>query len=215
MIRVLIVNDQTTLRKSLIRDIASLGNCDLVANITAENTAPHQAQETRPDLVFVAISSPANRGMETVAILRNAGVTAPIVCVVDRLDPALLENSLRNRVNGLISEFSTLDEVAESINRVASGDVFVSPMLIMGDCGPRVARQSPTENRELQHLTYREQEIVAMVAAGKSAADIADRLGISGSTVYFHRRNIAGKIGLRQTADITRFAVRAGLVTAH
>lgn len=212
MIRVLIVNDCPSVRMELMNTVSWADDLQIVASMGSGDDVTNQVSELRPDVVLVDIPLAGNRGAGTVSSMRNAGLNTPVVCRVAQLDRAVLESSLQEQVYGLVHKFGGPEELVEALRLAASGGVFVSPVLT--DDGGGTGR-TPQDSPDLQNLSGREREILAMVAAGETAADIAHRLGISGSTVYFHRRRIAGKIGLRQTADITRFAVRAGLVTEH
>lgn len=214
MIRLLIITDCPSMKLELMNTVSWADDLKIVASMGSGENIPSQVSELRPDVVLVDIPPAGNHGSDTVSSMRNAGLNIPIVCLVDQLNRVILESSLQERVFGLVHKFSGPDELVEALRRTASGGVFVSPALT-DDGGRMGADQIPQDSPDLQNLSGREREILAMVAAGETAADIAHRLGISGSTVYFHRRRIAGKIGLRQTADITRFAVRAGLVTEH
>jgi len=212
MIRLLIVSDCPSTGRVLTKSISHDKGFEIVANIGSGNDVQGQAAELQPDVVLVDFSQPGCKGTETVAAMRAAGLATPVLCLIERLDRETLETCLRNRADGLLHKPSSSDELVDALRRMASGDVFVSPALAAGVEG---AGRAPKACPDIRQLSQREREIIAMVAAGETAADIAHRLGISGSTVYFHRRRIAGKIGLRQIADITRFAVRTGLMVEH
>jgi len=212
MIRLLIVSDCASTGRVLTKSVSHDEGFEIVANIGSGDDAPSQVAELQPDVVLVDFSQPGCRGTETVTAMRTAGLAIPVLYLIERLDRATLETCLRNRAHGLLHKPSGSDELVHALRRMASGDVFVSPALANGVDG---TGQAPEACPDIRQLSQREREIIAMVAAGETAADIAHRLGISGSTVYFHRRRIAGKIGLRQIADITRFAVRTGLMVEH
>lgn len=206
MIRLLIADDKTSMRNALAEKISAIAGIQIVSEMPTGGT--------HPDVILMDLSPPGNQSVEMVAAFREQGIDTPVLCLIGRLDKQVLETALQSRVDGLAARFGPFDEILDGIGIVASGGKFVAPILIQIGAEHAAVEACP-DSRALRHLSHREREIITMVAAGETAADIAHRLGISGSTVYFHRRNIAGKIGLRQTADITRFAVRAGLVTEH
>lgn len=214
MTKVLIVNDCPSRGMALIETLSLAEDLTIVPGMGSGKDMPSLISKEQPDIVLVDISLNGSQWFDVVSAMREQGQTIPVVCLVERLERILLESCLQERVHGLVHKSIGSGALAKVLRRVASGRVFVSPELT-DDGRATGVDKTPQDSPDLQHLSAREREILAMVAAGETAADIAHRLGISGSTVYFHRRRIAGKIGLRQTADITRFAVRAGLVTEH
>jgi DNA-binding NarL/FixJ family response regulator len=71
----------------------------------------------------------------------------------------------------------------------------------------------PTDSQKLGHLTEREREVLVFLAEGKTNREVAGVWGLSTKTVDTHRLNILRKLALRNNADLTRFAIRVGLVT--
>lgn len=211
MIRLLVADDHPTMRQALVEDITSAGGMEVVADLPTGEGVLCQVPEVCPDVVLMDVSVPGNRGAETVSAMRAANMDTPVLCLADRLDRQMLETTLRSRVDGIAARFGAFDELLEGIGVVASGGSYVSPRLLQDNLEALPISASP-DRHLLRHLSHREREIIAMIADGRTAANIAHSLGISGSTVYFHRNNISGKTGLKQTADLTRFAVRTGLL---
>jgi RNA polymerase sigma factor (sigma-70 family) len=87
---------------------------------------------------------------------------------------------------------------------------------VAGRLSAAVRHEAATEapHQRLERLTRREREVLALVAAGKTNRAIAAHLGISPRTVESHRESLMKKLSLRSVADLTRFAVQAGLIAS-
>lgn len=212
MTRLLISDDHATQRRNLVKDLSGANGIAIVADVSTRDDVVGSVERFRPDIVLIDITCPGNRGAEAASEVRGAQSGMPILCLTDSLNRRVLDAALRQSADGFAARFGWLNELVEAIDAVVSGRLFVSPALMRGEAAS--AAHTNCHDGFLQRLSLREREIIAMIADGETTAGIAHSLGISGSTVYFHRRKIAGKTGLRQTADLTRFAVRAGL-TLH
>jgi two-component system NarL family response regulator len=117
-------------------------------------------------------------------------------------------------VNGYIVKSGGADELVAGIRAVAGGYSFFSPQVsyILArrprDNGPGAAAPP------LSVLGKREKEVLRLVAGGNRSGTIGTSLGITAATVDVHRRNIKDKLGLYSTADLTRYAIREGLISS-
>ena len=101
------------------------------------------------------------------------------------------------------------EEKAEVWRAVAAGETYICPEV----AGALVsAMRDGPEKSETPRLSRREREVLRLIAEGTRSPSIAEQLHISLGTVEVHRRNIMRKLGLRTVAELTRYAVREGLV---
>lgn len=211
MIKVMIMDNDEIMRKELIDRISSDDGMMVVADTTTDSNNVDKITKVRPDIVVTDVSLSGRAGAQVLLEMRFRKFETPVLGIAVRLDRHVLENTLRGAVNGYAARFGPIHEILQGIGIIASGGTFIGPALKMSS--PHADEdEGDAEYKVLQKLSCRERDVLAMIANGQNTESIACQLEVSGSTIYFYRRNIANKTGLRQTADLTRFAVRMGLV---
>ena len=123
--------------------------------------------------------------------------------------------AVRGGAHGYLLKDTGPAELRAAIRAVQAGDGYFSPAVagrLSAAVRGETAAQAP--HQRLERLTPREREVLALVAAGNTNKAIAARLGISPRTVESHRESLMKKLSLRSVADLTRFAVQAGLVAS-
>ncbi|MEM7426259.1 MAG: response regulator transcription factor [Pseudomonadota bacterium] len=207
MIKLVLVDDHTIVR-NLLRDVFSAsGEIEVIGDAGNGEEALDLLQTIRPDVIVMDVALPGIDGIETSAQLRARGDETPIICLTMHLSSAILDRALQAGINGYAVKHDGYEILIEGIRTVAGGGRYISPSLSSGGA------DSGSEQQLMQKLSKREREVVSLVASGWTAAEIADHLSISERTVDYHRRNIAEKTGLRRIADITKFAINAGVET--
>jgi DNA-binding NarL/FixJ family response regulator len=114
-------------------------------------------------------------------------------------------------VSGYLLKHSAADELLTALREVLIGRTYITPR-IAGDL-LQVMQTRDGKAQEVQ-LTGREREVLQLLAEGKSMKEIAAALDLSTRTVEFHKYNLMDKTGLRTTGELTRYAVRHGLISA-
>ena len=124
-------------------------------------------------------------------------------------NPAYLQAALEAGATGYVLNSSAREDILVAVKKVLKGEFFVAPGV-----GPRglVERRDPTRAAASMHLSPREREILQLVAEGKSTKEAAYLLSISSKTVAFHKDNLKSKLGLRTTAELTKYAIDQGLI---
>jgi len=120
-----------------------------------------------------------------------------------------VQKMLRAGADGYVVKSAAAAELVQGIRAVVQGNMYLSPA---------IARQAVSELRSslpgaAAPLGRREREVLVLIANGKHSAEIASRLSISVGTVEAHRRNIMTKLGLHTVAELTKYAVREGLIS--
>ena len=209
MIKLLLVDDHTIVR-NLLRDVFSAsGEIEVIADVASGEAALDLLADTTPDVIVMDVALPGLDGIETAAQLRARGDKTPIICLTMHLSNAILDRALKAGINGYAVKHDSYETLFEGIRAVSTGERYISPSLTSG----RAMSEGKAEEQILQNLSKRELEVVSLVASGWTTAEIADHLSISERTVDYHRRNIGEKTGLRRIADITKFAINAGIAT--
>ena len=209
--RVLIVDDHTMVRESLVSVLQADGEVQVVAQAADGIEAIEKAMQTHPDVVIVDLSMPRLGGVEVVRRLREAlPATRVLVLTMHQEDEYVLQ-AVRAGASGYLVKDSAASELLAAVRSLHAG---------RGYFGPQAAR---TLAEQLQHpertlddpygrLTPREREVLHLIAEGLTTKEIARRLDISTKTAENHRGHVLEKLDVRNTAELVRYALRKGLV---
>ena len=209
--RVLIADDHTMVRESLVSVLQADGDVQVVAQAADGIEALEKALQTRPDVVVADLSMPRLSGIEVVRRLREAlPATRVLVLTMHQEDEYVLQ-AVRAGASGYLVKDSAASELLAAVRSLHAG---------RGYFGPQAAR---TLAEQLQHpertlddpygrLTPREREVFHLIAEGMTTKEIARRLDISVKTAENHRGRVLDKLGMRNTAELVRYALRKGLL---
>ena len=157
----------------------------------------------RPDVLLLDLSLPERNGLELLSDLRAAAPATRIIIVTMHVDRVLAETTLNAGAMGFVPKDAGLAELDRAIAAVMDGETFISTRV--PNSTNRVSLRAA--HAALALLTPRQQEIVRMIADGLTSVEIAKQLGLSISTVAFHRTNIRSKLGVDSASDLLRYAL--------
>jgi DNA-binding NarL/FixJ family response regulator len=180
--------------------------CDIVFVTCDGRRLITAARELDPDLVILDVSMPALNGLEAARQLRNNGSRARLIFVTMHSDADYLRDALAAGASGYVLKMSASKQLVAAVREVAAGRTYIAPQLremvvpaFNDPEGAKKALQRP--------LTPRQREVLQLIAEGRSAKEIAATLDISPKTVEFHKTSIFESLGLRTTAELTRYAL--------
>jgi DNA-binding NarL/FixJ family response regulator len=178
--------------------------------------AVQACREKRPDLVLMDVRMPVMDGIEATRLLTRSG-SGPRVLILTTFDmDEYVYDALRAGASGFLLKDVTAERLFDAVRVIAAGDALLAPSVtrrLIGEFarhGPRNA--SAAEPDELAALTPRETEVLRLIAAGLSNAEIARRLVVTDETVKTHVSRILGKLGLRDRTQAVVAAYESGLV---
>jgi two-component system NarL family response regulator len=209
-IRVLLVEDHRMVREALCEVLRKVPDIEVVGEAGDAREALKQAAELKPDVVVLDIRLPDVNGVEVAARLRDAGCRAKLVALSAFADKRFVTAMLRSGASAYVTKSAAGTELVRAIRAVAAGHGYFSPE-IAGALASEV-RDRPLAG-EAQPLARREREVLRLIAEGVRSPAIAEQLHVSVATVEVHRRNIMRKLGLRTVAELTKHAIREGIVS--
>lgn len=213
MIRVLVADDQETVRRNLRVILGAQADIEVVAEAANGRTAVDLARRLRPDVVLADIRMPELDGLEVTRLLCGPGVADPIpVVVVTTFDlDDYVHTALRNGASGFLVKRSGPALLVEGVRAAVSGDALISPSVTVRLLRGLTDRPGPRELAE--PLTEREIEVAALVARGLTNAEIGTELFVSPGTAKTHVAAIQRKLGVRNRVGIALWAKDNGLLT--
>jgi DNA-binding NarL/FixJ family response regulator len=216
VIRVLLVDDQPLLRAGLRLLLDSEDDIAVVSEAGDGEEAINLARETRPDVVLMDISMPGVDGVEaTKRIVADdclEGVRVLILTTFESDDYVF--TALRGGASGFLAKDSEPTDVLAAVRAVASGDAQLSPGVTRRLIEELVAwpERRLSSPSQLDELTAREREVMALVAYGLTNQEIAERLVVSPATAKTHVTRTMVKLHARDRAQLVALAYQTGLV---
>ncbi|WP_197537347.1 response regulator [Modestobacter italicus] len=218
--RVLVCDDQALVRGGYVTILGADPCLEVVGEAADGGAAVTLAQELRPDVVVMDIRMPVLDGIEATRRLAGPGVAEPVkvlVVTTFHLDEYVYE-ALRAGASGFLLKDARPAELVAAVRTVAAGEALLAPAVtrgLVGHFGDRVRAPAPAEEvlpAAIAALTPREVEVLRLVAAGLSNAEIATELVLSPETVKTFVSRILTKLSLRDRVQAVVLAHRIGLV---
>jgi DNA-binding NarL/FixJ family response regulator len=170
------------------------------------------ALQRRPSIVTLEMS--LNGSMAAAARLGQQMPATRLVFVTHESDRYALTAALRIGAAGFVSKQQSAPELCHALRTVANGRTYIAPQMrsdaLLARATLRGRKGEPEGN-----ITLRQSEVLQLVAKGKTMKEIAALLGISPKTAEFHKAGLMDGLGLRTTAELTRFAIEHGFLGLH
>ncbi len=207
--RVLICDDHAVVRAGLRLILETQPGYLLVGEATDGPDAVAQATQTHPDLVILDLSLPGMSGLSAIPALRQAVPQVQVLVLTVHEDEAYFFAALQAGAAGYMLKGGSASELVAALDLVAHGGVPIPRIL-----GQRLADDHLGRAADTTDLSVREQDMLRLIATGRSNAEIAEELALSLRTVERHRSTIMSKLGFHNKAELLAYAVRRGLLPA-
>ncbi len=168
--------------------------------------------ETRPDVAIIDISMPLLNGIDAARQIKKAHPDAKLIFLTMHPEVRLAREALDAGASGYVLKSSPASEIITAIQHVLEGRTYLSP-LVTKDVLHSYVESAPGKDDLPVALTPREREVLQLTAEGRSHKEIASLLNISVKTAQFHRYKITEKLGVRTTSELTRHAIKQGLIS--
>ena len=173
------------------------------------------ARRLKPDLVLLDLSLPDIRGLDLINKIIDSSVDTGILIVSMHSKIDYIVKSFQYGAMGYIVKDSAAETLLSALEHIESGDYYMDSSVsqkVVKKLAALPAKRRISAKSSYEALTPREQEVMAMLADGMSAAQIADKLFISPKTAENHRANIMRKLNLHSTVELVRYAAKIGLI---
>jgi len=210
--RLLLADDHALMLEGLARMLAS--EFEIVGTANNGRTLLTEAERLRPDVIVIDIGMPELNGIEAARRLSKSLPSAKLVFVTQQLDPAYLHAAFSAGAKAYVAKQSAGKELVHAIHMALRDNYYVTPLA--GQEAVQLAALDPKRNPAGMfgaRLTPRQREVLQLVAEGKTTKQISAVLHISPKTVEFHRNSLMEELGVRTTAELTRYALTRGIVT--
>jgi len=210
-IRVLVADDHMIVRSGIRHVLESESGFEVVGEAESGGEALALASELKPDVVVLDISMPDQSGLEVAARIREEPGSARVLILSMHNNAEYVLESVRAGANGYLLKDTAATDLREAIRAVCRGESYFSPP-VASRLSAAVRGEIESRHPELDLLTGRERDVLLGIARGRTNKEIAAELGISHRTVESHRESLMRKLQIRTVAELTRFAIGAGIV---
>jgi DNA-binding NarL/FixJ family response regulator len=207
--RVLLADDHPVVRNGLRELLNGEPDFRVVAEVDDGAQAVERALGDDVDLVILDVTMPRMTGLQAARELANRKPGLRILMLSMHENEQFLFEALRAGASGYVLKTAADRDLVNACRATMRGETF----LYAGAVAALVREHLERDATSLDPLTPREVEVVKLVAEGHTSDEIAGMLFISRKTVDRHRANILEKLGMRDRVDLTRYAIRRGLIT--
>jgi DNA-binding NarL/FixJ family response regulator len=207
-IRVVVADDQDLVRAGLVMILGAQPGIDVVGEAADGLQALEVCRRLRPDVLLVDIRMPGLDGVEVTRQLAGPEVADPMAVVVITtfdLDEYIL-GALRAGARGFLLKDAGPELLVQAVHAAAQGDALIAPNVTRRLLTALVEHAPETVSQPIDPLTEREEEVLVLVARGRTNAEIATDLFISLSTVKSHVASLMTKLGVRNRVEIAMWA---------
>jgi two-component system, NarL family, response regulator NreC len=212
-IRILLVDDHKIVRDGLRALLEKQPDIEVAGEAENGRTAMLRARELLVDMVIMDIGMPDLNGIDATQEILISVPSVKIIALSMHSDKVFVGEMFRAGASAYLLKHCAFEELAQAIRVVGSGQFSLSPQI----AGPMIkdyVRHMSSDNPSVfAALTFREREVLQLLAEGKSSRQIAAHVNISVKTVETRRQQIMAKLNFDNMADLVKYAIREGLTS--
>lgn len=209
-IRVLIADDHSMVRTGLRMFLMAFDDLELVGEVSNGLEAVRLAKQLKPDVILMDLIMPGMDGIRATGEIRERHPEVKVIALTSFSDAQLIHDALQAGASGALLKVATASELANAIRSVHAGNSILSPEITQ-----MLIDAAPAPERIDVQLTRREKEVLALMTAGKTNAEISEALTLSLSTVKFHVSNILSKLNSRSRGEAILYNLKHNLTGNH
>jgi DNA-binding NarL/FixJ family response regulator len=209
--RILVADDHAIVRSGLRQVLDAKPDMEVVAEAEHGAEAVKKALEEDVHLAILDVSMPRMTGIQAAAELQKRKPELKILMLSMHDSEQFLFEALKAGASGYVLKSAADTDIVDAVRSAMRGDSYLYPSAVTTLVRDYVERGGRGEE-EFDVLTPRELEVLKLIAEANTSKEIADKLFISLKTVDRHRQNILEKLGMSDRVELTRYAIRRGLI---
>jgi DNA-binding NarL/FixJ family response regulator len=217
MIKLFLVDDHTLMRDGIISMLSDCDDITVVGSSADGEEAISKIHEVQPDVVLMDIMLRGMTGIEATRWIKEQDKNIKVILVSMEVKKEFLSAGIQCGINGYIPKDTDRETMVKAIRTVYGGERYFTDAitkLVFEDFYVHEKLKNPETTRLPNDLTKREYEVLGLVAMGKGNKEIAELLFISVKTVETHKGHILEKLGLRNSAELIKYAIKNNIVPA-
>ena len=211
-VRILLADDHALVRAGLRRILEAEPDLRVVAEAADGAEAVELARSAAPDLAVLDVSMPRMTGLQAAREISRRASTVRTLMLSMHDNEQYFFSALQAGACGYVLKSAADEDLVAACRAAMRGESFLYAGVASTLVRDFLDRMRRGERMPSAVLTAREEEVVKLIAEGNSSKSIAEKLVISVKTVERHRANVLAKLGMRDRTELTRYAIRAGLI---
>lgn len=215
-IRVLLVDDHTMLREGLSFLLSHVGGIQIVGGVSSGEEAVNSLKDYNPNVILMDIMMGGMTGIEATRWIKEQEPDMKVIIISSEVKKEFVSAGIKCGIDGYLPKDADKETLIEAIKAVSRGEKYFNKAitnLIFEDYYNSEKTGRKAKTKISVGLTKREHEVLEQVASGKSNQEVADTLFISVKTVETHKTNILEKLGLKNTAELVKYAIKNNIIT--
>jgi DNA-binding NarL/FixJ family response regulator len=211
--RILLADDHEVVREGLRMVLDSAPDLEVVAQAGDGAEAVERALEEEVDLAVLDVSMPLKTGLQAARELSQRKPELKVLILSMHDNEQYFFEALKAGASGYVLKSVANRDLIEACRATMRGEPFLYPAAVRALVRDYLERARRGETTPEDPLSPRESEVVKLIAEGLTSEEIGEQLFISKKTVDRHRENVLEKLGMRNRVELTRYAIRRGLVS--
>lgn len=208
-VRVLLGDDHQIVRQGLRTMLESEG-FHVVAEAVNGREAVRLARESRPDIALLDLVMPLLNGVDAGREIIGSCTGTRVILLTMHTEEHIIVKALKAGIRGYVVKTQAVEDLVQAIREVSRGNVYLSPGVSRVFVDGYLAGTARPEDP----LAPRERQVLQLIAEGKTSKEIAAIMDLTPKTAESYRSRIMEKLGIHDTAGLTRYAIRQGLIQA-
>ncbi len=211
MIRVMIVEDHHLVRQGLRALLEKADDIQVIGEAKDGQEAVEMSERLTPDVIVMDLAMPRMNGTQATERIRALKLPSQIVILSMYSDETLVRQALRSGAKGYLLKQSVTEELLLAVRAACRGETYLSSA-VSGSILANALNPQETESEPFDRLSAREQQVLKLVAEGRTNNAIAQIMNVSVKTVEKHRSSLMTKLNVHDMASLVRVAMKHGLI---
>ena len=208
--KILIADDHDIIREGIKTILKKAPEYVVIGEAVDGEDVLDKVAKLKPEILLLDITMPKKSGLEIIDQIHRASPDTRVLIISVHKADAYVMRALKSGVKGYLNKENAADDLLPALKKIAAGQVYLSAevssfLLDKAQQGSEALSKGPG-------LTDREEEVLRLVAEGKTAKEIADAIFISVRTVENYKNNMLKKLGLHKTSDLIKYAIQNKIV---
>ncbi|MDP4282375.1 MAG: response regulator transcription factor [Bacteroidota bacterium] len=209
MITILVADDHPIIRKGLKQIISEERDMEVVGEASNGKEVLEKVKKLNPSVIILDISMPGYSGLYILSQLKSLYPKLPVLMLSALSEQIYASQSLKAGASGFVNKESVPEELVKAIRKVSGGELYIGSVL-----AEQMAHNLRHDKKSLPHelLSFREFQVLRLIASGKQSGEIAKELNISIKTVSTYRSRVLEKLDMTNNAELVNYCYREGLI---
>ena len=210
----ILADDHAIVRQGLKLLVSVMDGISVIAEANDGTSVMEHVRSAGADLLILDLGMPGVAGIQFISEIKAVAPRLKILILTANVEPRTIRAAMEAGASAYLTKDGDPEEIGAAIDAVRNGKTYLAQSIRFAVTGATGSSSEPAPDiLSPIPLTRRERQILALVAQGLTARDVATRLGMSPLTARKHRENLMRKLNLHSSAELTAYAVRLGLPT--